>query len=193
MAEVQTEGGRLYHFVAIERARKFAVAELHAKATRRIAAHVLRALIAAVPDKIHTVWTDHGTSFTALTHVRNGADQQEEVQHPEGVSLIQAYEPCLSTRSFRHVPSPRVRPSNMLLGCPPVCCMAHRKMTSTSAHGTSTPDGHYCYTWNVQDSRRERCCRAIAMCSCRPGIRRDDAWRDIIQCSNGLERMRSPK
>ena len=141
MAEVQTEGGRLYHFVAIERARKFAVAELHAKATRRIAAHVLRALIAAVPDKIHTVWTDHGTSFTALTHVRNGADQQEEVQHPEGVSLIQAYEPCLSTRSFRHVPSPRVRPSNMLLGCPPVCCMAHRKMTSTSAHGTSRPTG----------------------------------------------------
>jgi hypothetical protein len=49
MAEVQTEEGRLSLFVAIDRASTCAVAERHAQATRRIAANLLRALIAAVP------------------------------------------------------------------------------------------------------------------------------------------------
>jgi Integrase core domain len=84
IADVHTEEGRLYLFVAIDRASKFAFAELHAKATRRIAANFLRALIAAVPYKLHTVLTDHGTPFTELTHFRSGADQHEAVQHPEG-------------------------------------------------------------------------------------------------------------
>jgi hypothetical protein len=48
-AERQTEEGRLSRFVAIDRASKFAFAERHEQATRRIAANVLRALIAAVP------------------------------------------------------------------------------------------------------------------------------------------------
>ena len=34
--------------------------------------------------------------------------------------------------------------------------------------------------------------RVIAMCSRRSRHSTRDAWRDIIQCSNGLERMRSP-
>ena len=38
-------------------------AQLHEKATRRVAADFLRALIAAVPYKIHTVLTDNGTQF----------------------------------------------------------------------------------------------------------------------------------
>jgi hypothetical protein len=85
MAEVHTAEGRLSLFVAIDRASTFAFAELQAKATRRITANFLRALIAAVPDKIHTVLTDNGTPFTELTHFRKGADQQEDVQHPEGL------------------------------------------------------------------------------------------------------------
>jgi hypothetical protein len=42
MAAVQTEEGRLSLFVAIDRASTLAFAELHEKATRRIAANFLR-------------------------------------------------------------------------------------------------------------------------------------------------------
>jgi transposase InsO family protein len=65
IAEVHTEEGRLYLFVAIDRTSKFAFAQLHEKATRRIAADFLRALVAAVPYTIHTVLTDNGFQFTA--------------------------------------------------------------------------------------------------------------------------------
>jgi hypothetical protein len=92
MAEVHTEAGRLSLFVAIDRASTCALAELHAKTTRRIAANFRRALIAAVPYQMHTVLTDHGTPFTELTHFRKGADQREDVQHPEGLSLIRAFD-----------------------------------------------------------------------------------------------------
>jgi len=64
IAEVRTEEGRLYLFVAIDRTSKFAFTELHAKATRRVAADFLRALLEVVPYKIHTVLTDNGTHFT---------------------------------------------------------------------------------------------------------------------------------
>ena len=64
IAEVRTEEGRLYLFVAIDRTSKFAVTELREKATTRVAADFLRALIKAVPDKIHTVPTDNGIHFT---------------------------------------------------------------------------------------------------------------------------------
>ncbi len=49
------------------RTSKFAFAELHERATRRIAADFLRALIAAVPYTIHTVLTDNGTHFADTT------------------------------------------------------------------------------------------------------------------------------
>lgn len=64
IAEVRTEDGRLYMFVAIDRVTKFAFAELHERATRSTAADFLRRLIDAVPYKIHTVLTDNGTHFT---------------------------------------------------------------------------------------------------------------------------------
>jgi len=64
IAEVRTAEGRLYLFVAIDRISKFAFTELHAKATTRVAADFLRALVQAVPYKIHTVLTDNGTHFT---------------------------------------------------------------------------------------------------------------------------------
>ena len=64
IADVRTAEGRLYLLVAIDRTSKFAFVELHEKATRRVAGNFLRALVAAVPYKIHTVLTDNGTHFT---------------------------------------------------------------------------------------------------------------------------------
>src|SRR5215213_9610885 len=52
---------------------KFAVAELHEKATRRIAGDFLRALIAAVPYRVHTVLTDNGTHFTTPGNTASAA------------------------------------------------------------------------------------------------------------------------
>jgi transposase InsO family protein len=63
LAEFWTQEGRLYLFVAIDRVSKFAFAELHERATRRIAADFLRRLITRVPYRIHTVLTDNGFQF----------------------------------------------------------------------------------------------------------------------------------
>ncbi len=73
IAEVHTAQGRLYLLVAIDRTTKFAFVELHEKATRRIAGDFLRALIKAVPYRIHTVLTDNGTHFTSPGNVRSAA------------------------------------------------------------------------------------------------------------------------
>src|SRR3954462_2579863 len=73
IAEVRTEQGKLYLVVAIDRTSKFAVAELHEKATRRIAGDFLRHLIAAVPDRVHTVLTDNGTHFTTPGNTASAA------------------------------------------------------------------------------------------------------------------------
>lgn len=63
MAEVRTEDGKLYLFVAIDRTSKFAYAELHTEALKTVAAQFLRNLIAIVPYKLHTVPTDNGIQF----------------------------------------------------------------------------------------------------------------------------------
>jgi hypothetical protein len=63
IAEVQTEEGKLYLFVGIDRTSKFAYAELHAESTRATAKSFLEHLIAAVPYKIHTLLTDNGIQF----------------------------------------------------------------------------------------------------------------------------------
>ena len=89
-AAVQTAAGRLSLLVALARARTCAVAERHAKATRRVAATCLRALMAAGPSTRKTVLTDTGTPFTARAHVRRGAATPQDAQPPEGVSLMQA-------------------------------------------------------------------------------------------------------
>src|ERR687898_713330 len=64
IAEVRTEQGRLYLLVAIDRTSKFAFVELHERVTRRVTGNFLRALVEAVPYKVHTVLTDNGTHFT---------------------------------------------------------------------------------------------------------------------------------
>jgi hypothetical protein len=72
IAEVRTEHGKLYLFVAIDRTSKFAYAALHEKATCWIATDFLKALIKAVPYKINTVLTDNGVQFTDLPKNRLG-------------------------------------------------------------------------------------------------------------------------
>jgi len=64
IAEVRTEEGKLFLFVAIDRTSKFAFAQLAEKANRVTASAFLTALVEAVPYKIHTVLTDNGIQFT---------------------------------------------------------------------------------------------------------------------------------
>jgi len=64
IAEVQTAEGKLYLYVAIDRTSKFAFVQLVKKTGRTSASAFLKALIQAVPYKIHTVLTDNGVQFT---------------------------------------------------------------------------------------------------------------------------------
>jgi transposase InsO family protein len=72
IAEVRTEEGKLYLFVAIDRTSKFVYAELHNRAIRQTASAFLHSLIAVVPYKIHTVLTDNGVQFCDLPKNRTG-------------------------------------------------------------------------------------------------------------------------
>ena len=80
IAEVRTEAGKLDLFVAIDRTSKLAFAQLHTRATRRLAADFPHARVAAVPDTIHTVRTDNGTQFVDNTPT-----------NPEDEATIEAY------------------------------------------------------------------------------------------------------
>jgi transposase InsO family protein len=88
IAEVRTEEGKLRLFVAIDRTSKFAYAELHTEALKTVAAQFLRHLMAAVPDKLHTVLTDHGIQFTnrkqdtyAFTHIFARVCDEHAIAH----------------------------------------------------------------------------------------------------------------
>ena len=88
IAEVHTEEGRLFLFVAIDRTSKFALAHLHDNATRRVAGDFLWALIAAVPYRIHIVLTDNGIQFTARkqdiwdsTHIFDRVCEEHGIEH----------------------------------------------------------------------------------------------------------------
>ena len=72
IAEVRTEEGKLYLFVAIDRTSKVAFAKLEREANRLTATAFLEALIEAIPYKIHTVLTDNGIQFAYLPKNRNG-------------------------------------------------------------------------------------------------------------------------
>ena len=64
IAEVRTEDGKLYMFVAIDRTSKFTYVELHPRTTKMIAAEFLRQTLKALPYKIHTILTDNGIQLT---------------------------------------------------------------------------------------------------------------------------------
>jgi IS30 family transposase len=54
IAELRTNEGKLYLFVAIDRTSKFAMAQLVDKSDRKTAREFLEAVLEAVPYKIHT-------------------------------------------------------------------------------------------------------------------------------------------
>src|SRR3712207_8054003 len=68
-SEVRTEQGKLYLLVAIDRTSKFAFVELHERVTRRVAANFLRALIAAVPYKVHTRSEEHTSELQSRQYL----------------------------------------------------------------------------------------------------------------------------
>ena len=88
IAEVRTEEGKLYLFVAVDRTSKFAFAQLHDKAGKLVAAQFLRDLIDAVPYKVHTVLTDNGIQFVnrkrcnnVLEHIFERACRESSIEH----------------------------------------------------------------------------------------------------------------
>ncbi len=74
---MKTAEGKLYLFVAIDRARNFAYVELHKRAAKMVAAGFVFHLIQPVPYKIHTTLTDNCVQFknrdqdrTAIEYMR---------------------------------------------------------------------------------------------------------------------------
>ena len=72
IAEVRTEEGKLFLFVAIDRTSKLAFVKLRDKANTAGAAAFLEELVEAVPYDIHTVLTDNGIQFADLPKNRDG-------------------------------------------------------------------------------------------------------------------------
>src|SRR5512134_1750520 len=72
LAEVRTEEGKLYLYVAIDRTSKFAFVQLVGKANTVTARAFLDALVTAVPYKIEIILTDNGIQFADLPKNRSG-------------------------------------------------------------------------------------------------------------------------
>ena len=88
IAEVRTEDGKLYMFVAIDRTSKFTYVELHSRMTKMIAAEFLRQTVKALPYKIHTLLTDNGIQFanrkkdsTAFEHIFDRVCRENGIEH----------------------------------------------------------------------------------------------------------------
>ena len=72
IAEVRTQEGKLYLYVAIDRTSKFAFVQVVPRTGRSSASAFLEALIEAVPYKIHTVLTDNAIQFTFPPRYKDG-------------------------------------------------------------------------------------------------------------------------
>ena len=72
IAELRSEQGKLYLFVAIDRTSKFAFVQLVERANTKTASAFLNALVEIVPYTIHTVLTDNGIQFADLPKNRSG-------------------------------------------------------------------------------------------------------------------------
>lgn len=88
IAEVRTEEGKLYLFVAIDRTSKFVYVELLTKYGKAEAAQFLRNLIKKIPYKIHTILTDNGIQFTnramdkyAWMHIFDRVCHENQIEH----------------------------------------------------------------------------------------------------------------
>jgi len=96
IAEEQTEEGKLYLFVAIDRTSKFAYAELHEEGNRWAATDFLKAPIKTVPYKIHVVLTDNGIQLTDLPKNRIG---------PAGRSRAHMFDMVCDANDTEHRPT----------------------------------------------------------------------------------------
>lgn len=92
IAEVRTQEGKLYLFVAIDRTCKFAFAQLHQAANVKTAAGFLEALVAAIPYQIHTVLTDNGIQFGDAIQHRSGPTARYRVHMFDRVCLLNGIE-----------------------------------------------------------------------------------------------------
>lgn len=88
IAEVRTEQGKLYLFVAIDRVSKVVYVELLEKYGKAEAAQFLSNLVKAIPYKIHTILTDNGIQFTnrkadkyAWTHIFDRVCREHQIDH----------------------------------------------------------------------------------------------------------------
>ena len=98
IAELQTAEGKLYLYVAIDRTSKFAFVQLVRKTGGTSGSAFLEALIAAVPDRIHTVLTDNGIQIhfpTALC----GQGRRQDTRHICSI--------CAAKRMASNIGSPR--------------------------------------------------------------------------------------
>jgi transposase InsO family protein len=102
LAEVRTEQGKLYLLVAIDRTSKFAFVQVHEKATRRVAGDFLRALLQAIPYKVHTVLTDNGTYFTSPGNTCSAAAEIKLAMEHGEVFLAHAFEFACAQAGIDH-------------------------------------------------------------------------------------------
>ena len=102
IAEVRTEQGKLHLFVAIDRTSKFAFAQLHERATTRVAADFLRALLKAVPYRIHTVLTDNGIHFTTPGNIASAASLIREAMDRGEIFRAHAFEYACAQNHIEH-------------------------------------------------------------------------------------------
>ena len=82
IAEVQTAEGKLYLYVAIDRASKFTVVPLVEPTGRTSGSAFLERVIEAFPYKIHTVLTDNGIQFTFPPRYADCPLHHAHVRHP---------------------------------------------------------------------------------------------------------------
>jgi transposase-like protein len=88
IAEVRTEEGKLFLFVAIDRTSKFVYVELLEEYGKAEAAQFLRHLIKVIPYRIHTILTDNGIQFTnrkvdkyAWMHIFDRVCHEHKIEH----------------------------------------------------------------------------------------------------------------
>lgn len=67
-AEVHTQEGKQYLFVAVDRTSKVAFAELQPQATKTLAADFLRRVLSKLPYQVHKILTDNGIQFGNMPH-----------------------------------------------------------------------------------------------------------------------------
>ena len=78
------------------------MSELHARVTRRVAANFLRALIAAVSYRVHTVLTDNGTHFTTPGNTASAAPLIKEAIARGELFRAHAFELACAQNDVEH-------------------------------------------------------------------------------------------